>query len=194
MKRIFIIIASIFIALILALLIVLGSVKKSLSFDFKEPYYINIYNKSSTTINNKSFYATDKEYGEVIEMFGKTTKSSLLNLLLKTGSMKYRIELDKYNYATYDTSMKSDNLVIELVYQKLQNIIVYDEGNPRVIAFYCLLIVIPPENKFEDIVIYNSMTNDTNDNNVEKEYKKNVPFVVKGNPKQLLDYVSSLTK
>ena len=187
MKKVFIIIASIFIAFVSTLLIVLGSVKKSLSFDFKEPYSINVYNKSSTTINNTTFYADDDEFNEVIEMFGKTTSSSLLNLLLKTGSMEYRIELDKYNYATYDTSMKSENLVIEVTYKQLQNVIVYDEGNPRVIAFYCLLIIIPPESKFEDIVIYNSMTNG---DDREKEYKKNIPFVVKGNPKQLLDYVS----
>jgi hypothetical protein len=54
----------------------------------------------------------------------------------------------------------------------------------------CLLFVIPYNNKFNDIIIYNSQTNDSTQKEIK--YKENIPFVIKGNAKKLISYVKTL--
>ena len=191
MKKIFCIIAAVIIAFVGILLTVFGSVRKTLSFNFNQPYSINVYYKSSTTINGgESYYPDDAEYANVIEKLGKSTKASLLTLLLRTGSVKYNIEYGSDNYATYDTSMKGSNIVVELIYNQLQNVIVYENGNTRVVAYTCLLFIIPCESRFTDIIVYNSYYNDSTLK--ENEYKEKTPFVIKGNPKKLMKYLDTV--
>ena len=190
MKKIFCICAAILIAIVGTLLGVLGSIKKSLSFEFNKPLYINVFNRSAATTqaSGLAYYSTDPEYSKVLEMLEKMTTTSLLNLLLKNGSIRYNIDYGKDNYRVYDTDMKSEYLVIELVYDKEQNVVVYEGNDTTTIAFYDILFVIPYENKFNEIVIYNS--HETNLR--ETKYKENVPFIIKGNPKELINYVNSL--
>lgn len=190
MKKIFCIVAAVIITFVISLLSVLGFVKKSLAFSFNQPYYINVFNKSATTPNKESYYADDKEYTQVISLLKKTTTSSLLNLLLKTGSVQYNIEYGGDNYKIYDTSIKTEYLVVEVCYKQEQNVVVYEGKNTRVISFVCLLFVIQPEDKFSDIIIYNSQTSDTTQKDIK--YKENKPFVIKGNPKKLISYVNTL--
>lgn len=193
MKKIFCIVAVAIIAFVGTLITILGFIKKDLGFNFNEPYSINVFYNSSTTIKKgESIYPEDKEYAKVIKNLNKSTKSSLLTLLLKTGSVKYNIEYDNDKYSVYDTEMKTKNLVIELIYNKLQNIVVYEGKNTRVIPYTCLLFVIPINEKFEEIVVYNSYTSDSTLK--ETEYKNNKPFVIKGNPKKIISYVKSINK
>lgn len=201
MKKVFCIVASIIIGCVGVFLTTLGCIKKSLAFDYGEPYSINVYNKSTTTIKKDdkdsiggSFTKDDKEYAEVLKLLQKTTRVSLLNLLVRTGSVNYKINYGGSNYAKYDTEMNTKNLVVELIYKSQQNVVVYEGNNTRVIPFVCVLFVIPYEGKFEDIVIYNSMTSDGTDNAKTKGYQTNKAFVVKGNPKKLISYVNSISK
>jgi len=191
MKKIFCIVAACIIAFVGVLLVVFGSVKKSLGINYGEPYCINVFYKSSTTLNNsESYYNDDEQYTKVIENLEKSTKSSILNLLVKTGSIKYNVSYGADKYAVYDTEMKTKNLVIELIYKKQQNVVVYEGNNSRVIPYTCLLFIIPCEKEFEDIIIYYSQYNDSTLK--ETEYKENVPFSIKGNPKKILSYVEGL--
>ena len=194
MKKIFCIVASVIIAFVGVFLTVLGCVKKSLAFDYDEPYAINVYNKSTASLNNgTSYYKGDTEYSKILEMLGKTTRVSLLTLLVRTGSVNYKIKYGGDDYATYNTEMNSKNIVIELIYRKERNVVVYDGKNTRVIPYYCVLYVIPTKSKFEEIIVYNSLTSDSTDNKKIKEYQSNKPFVIKGNPKKIISYVNSLT-
>lgn len=191
MKKIFCIVSAVIIAFIAVMLSTLGIMRKSLGFDFNEPYSINVFYKGSTTINNgESYFPEDEEFAKILSNLKKTTTSSYLNLILKTGSTKYNIEYGGQNYSTYDTSMKSENLVVELIYKKQQNVVVYEGENTRVIPYTCLLFIIPCESKFRDIIVYNSVYNDSTLK--EKEYKNNTPFIIKGNPKKILSYVQSV--
>lgn len=192
MKKIFCIVAAVIIAFVGVLITTFACVKKSLGFNYGEPYCINIYYKGSTTIHKDggSYFKEDKEYINTIASLKKSTKTSLLNLLLKTGSVKYDIQYGGEKYATYDTEMKSKNMVIELIYKQTQNVVVYENGNSRVIPYTCLLFIIPCEKEFQEIVIYYSEYNDSTIK--EKEYKENIPFIINSNPSKILKYVESI--
>lgn len=199
MKKVFCIVASVIIGCVGVFLTTLGCVKKSLAFDYGEPYAINVYYQSTTTIKKEdkdsvggSYTKDDKEYSKILEMLGKTTRTSLLNLLVRTGSVNYRINYGGSDYATYNTEMNSKNLVVELIYQQQRNVVVYEGESTRVIPYVCVLFVIPCDSKFEDIVVYNSITSDGTNNAKTKAYQENKAFIIKGNPKKFIKYVRSI--
>ena len=48
------------------------------------------------------------------------------------------------------------------------------------------------DSKFEDIVVYNSITSDGTNNAKTKAYQENKAFIIKGNPKKFIKYVRSI--
>ena len=188
MKKIFCVFAAIIIAVVGSLLTFLGTKKKSLGFAYNKPLSIMVFNKSTSINDGVAYESKDSEYSKLIEMLEKMTTTSLLNLLIQNGSLSYNIEYGQDNYRVYNTDMKTEYLVIELVYDKEQNVVVYEGKDTRTIAYNALAIVIPYEDKFDEIVIYNAYYQ----NQRETEYQENVPFIIKGNPSELISYINSL--
>ncbi len=191
MKKIFIIISGVLTVFIIVLLSVLVCVKKNIGFAIYEPRYIHVYNKSTTTTNNDEPYEKDdKEYVEILNQLTDMTTLSLFKLAQNNKNLYYKIEYDAENYAGYDTTMKEKNLVIELIYDKEREVVVYNEGNPVVIPFKCLLFIIPIDAKFDEIIVYNALGNEPSKK--EEQYKNCTPFILKGNVKDILSYANSL--
>lgn len=189
MKKLFCIVSAIIIGFVGSFLIIL-SVKTNTIAVFSDPYSINVYNKSTTTLNNKSYYEGDEIFNGVSKYLNDTLTISLFTLMIEEGKLKEKPIYGGSNYATYDTSMKQDNLVIEYIYKDTKNIVCFENGNSRVISFACLLLIIPCKAQYEEIVVYTSLNNDSTLK--EEEYKQNKPFILKGNPEKLLEYVDSI--
>lgn len=191
MKKIFSIVAAVILVFVVVLLSVMAGVKKNIGFDIEKPTWINVYYKSTTTTNDGASYEeTDEEYNEILEQLKKMTTLSLLNLTLKNGSLNYEIEYDTKFYATYDSSMKNENLVIELIYQSQKELVVYDNESARTIPYMCLQFIIPTDGNFEEIVVYSSLSN--NASSKEDQYKTCTPFILKGQVKKIIKYANTL--
>lgn len=192
MKKIFCIISAVFIGVIGVFLITLGCIRQRV-VTFDNPFSINVYYKSTTTVNDgASYYEGDEGYTRIMEELNNSIRNSLLRVMISDGNLKNRPVYGEDNYSTYDTSMKNDNLVIELIYREenLKNIVCYEGDSSRVISYMCLIFIIPINSSYEEMVVYSSVTNDST--NKEKGYKDSTPFIVKGNPKKLIKYVESI--
>lgn len=188
MKKIFCIISAVIIGIIGSFL-TFTAVKKQTISNFNDPYSINVYYKSSTTANNKSYYAEDDVFHEVTKKLHKTLTTSLFTMMVHDNQLKNMPVYGGKNYASYDTTMKQKNLVVEFIYKDSQDIVVEENGSTRVIPYVCLLFIIPCNEYYEDIVVYTSLSNSQDK---EDEYKKNTPFVLKGNPKEILKYAQTI--
>ena len=192
MKKIFCIISAAFIGVIGVFLITLGCIRQRV-VTFDNPFSINVYYKSTTTVNDgASYYEGDEGYTRIMEELNNSIRNSLLRVMISDGNLKNRPVYGEDNYSTYDTSMKNDNLVIELIYREenLKNIVCYEGDRSRVICYMCLIFIIPINSSYEEMVVYSSVTNDST--NKETGYKDSTPFIVKGNPKKLIKYVESI--
>ena len=192
MKKLFCIISAAIIGVVGSFLVTLSFIRtKSVVFD--NPYSINVYYKSTTPISgNVSYYEEDDEFSDIMKKMGQSLNNSLFTQMFYDGDLDNKPVYGKTDYATYDTTMKNENLVVELIYRETKNIVCYEDGNSRVMSFTCLMIVIPCMDRYTEMVIYSSVNNDSTLK--EEEYKKCTPFVVKGNPKKLLKYFDSLSK
>ena len=189
MKKIFCIISALIIGVVGVFLTTLA-VKKNEVAAFNDPYLINVYNKATTTVNNKSYYAEDKEYSELTTHVKDMLTTSLLKIMIIDGKLSQKPIYGEDNYSEYDTVMKQSNLVIEYIYKETQNIVCYQDENSRVISYTCLLMIIPIQSHYEDIIVYTSKNNDSTLK--EEEYKTSIPFILKGNPENLIKYVDEL--
>lgn len=195
MKKIFIGISSVIFAFVIVMLCVMTGVKKNIGFAIEKPDFINVYNKSTTVTSGGEPYEDDEQKNDepfdlVLKNLEKTTTLSLFQLAQNNRNLNYKIEYDKQNYALYDSSMKNDNLVIELIYRNQKEIVVYENGEQRVIPFRCLIFIIPANENFNEIVVYNALSNDTSAK--EEQYKNCTPFILKGIAKDLISYVNTL--
>ncbi len=202
MKKIFIGISATILVFVVVLLGVLTGIKKNIGFAIEEPDFLIVYNKSTQSIGGKTYHKDQfedekdetfeedkKVFDEVLDKFTKMTTLSLFQLALNNKNLNYKIEYDSENYATYDSLMKKENIAIEIMYKSEKNLVVYDSKNPRVIPYYSLLIIIPPDGKFNEFIVYSSMTNAENR---EDYYKQSTPIILKGDSKKLVDYVNKM--
>ncbi|MBQ7973396.1 MAG: hypothetical protein IJ295_00345, partial [Clostridia bacterium] len=69
---------------------------------------------------------------------------------LKAGD---KIEIDlEGKISKYSTDMKQKYIVVEMIYDKQQDVIVYSNGVSRVVSYYASLFVVQPDNEFADVV------------------------------------------
>lgn len=190
MKKIFCIISAVMIGIIGSFLTTLCFIKtRAVKFD--NPFSINVYYKNTTPIDSEkpTYYENDDEYSEIIDSLEKMVNSSLITLMFYNGNLENKTLYGGNDYASYDTKMKNDNLVVEFIYKETKNVVCYENGNSRVISFSCMIMIIPIVEKYMPIVVYTAVNNDSKMK--EEEYKKSTPFVIKGNPKSLLKFADS---
>lgn len=176
---------------------VLTGIKKNIGFAIQEPDFLIVYNKSLQSLNGKTYEKDNeklsdedkKAYNDILNRLSKMTTLSLFQLATSNKNLNYKIEYDSENYATYDSTMKKENVSIEIMYKSEKNLVVYENGTPRVIPFFSLIIIIPDESKFNEIVVYSAMTNGEGR---EDQYKNCTPIILRGNAKELLRYIKSL--
>lgn len=202
MKKIFVSVSAVILAFVVVLLGVLAGVKKNIGFAIEDPDFLIVYNKSLQSLGGKTYhkdkieeededlFKEDKNtYNEILKNLSKMTNLSLLQLATSNKNLNYKIEYDSENYATYDSTMKKENISIEIMYKSEKNLVVYDNGNARVIPYFSLMIIIPDQGKFNEIVVYSAMSNGENR---EDQYKECTPIILRGNAKALLNYIKTL--
>lgn len=190
MKKIFCIISAVIIGVVGSFLATLGIIHQR-PVTLEDPYSINVYYKSTTTVNRgESYYESDDGYKRIMKELNRSINNSLLKVMINDGDLQNQAVYGSNNYSSYDTTMKNNNLVVELIYRGNKNIVCYEDGNSRVMSYACLIIIIPIESKYEEMIVYSSINNDSTLK--EEEYRKSTPFIIKGNPKNLIKYVNTI--
>lgn len=192
MKRVFIIISAVLMVAIISLLVTLTQVNKNVNIKFDEPEKIYIYNESTNPTKNDGYSKTDEAYTELVNKINNMTNMSLFERLVKLKTLDTQIEQSKDGtYVKWTSELKSKNLVIELDFgPNEQDMIIYENGNSRVISFYCISYVIPKTSEITDIIVYYSGTNDTTKR--EEHYAKCESIVLKGYGAEIIKYIKSL--
>lgn len=188
MKKIFCIISAVIIGCVGSFMVVLGAMRSTVA-TFDSPVSINVYYRGTTPINGEEYHKEDKNYDKVMKYLKSTLTSSYLTTMIHDGTVYNKPVYGKTNYARYDTSMKSNNLAVELIFAEERNIVCVDGDNERVVAFAAMIIIIPLNSKYEEMICYTSTINDSN--NKDGEYSLSTPFILKGNPKKLIKFAKS---
>ena len=191
MKKIFIAVSSFFMVAVITLLIVLGNVRKNITFEYDNPSVIRVYNKSTNPIKNDGYNKNDEPYKNLIKKLKEMTNMTLMQRLDNLKTIKANVNVDSVGtYNSWQSEMKKDNLVIELDFAEEQDLVVYDGGNTRVISYWCLAYVITTYENFDEIVIYYSTTNSSTAR--EESYAKCDPIVIKGYTEDIVRYVNTI--
>ena len=193
MKKIFSIISASMAGIVFLFLITLSFIKTNVTLVSNNPVRIMVYNESSTATVTNGYTKDDAEYSEILKNVKKVSSISIFTRLVNNSPVKPVIEQDlEGKFADWSTEIKLENIVIELIYDKAQDLIVYVDGDTRVITYFCLAIVVPANNDFSDVVIYYSETNNTTDSSKDESYKACNPLTVKGKGGKLLKYLNSV--
>lgn len=191
MKKIFSIIAASLSGLVLVFITTLGFIKTNVPISYKDPVYIYVFNQSSTATATNGYSTSNSEFSEIMKNLKKSSSVSAFTRLVNGTDIKPKIEQDvDGTFTTYSTDIKQDNIVVELVYDKQQDMVVYVGEDTKVISYYCLTFVIPLTYDFADIVVYYATTN--SDDSKTESYQKCEPLVIKGKAKKLIKYVETL--
>lgn len=192
MKKIFSIIAVSLMSLILVFVAVLCFVKKNVNIKYGTPETIYVYNKATTPTS--TFTASDEEFDKVLKELKNITKMSLFNRLVKLNTLNTKVTQDlDSKYASWETSMKQDNLVIELYFgTRMQDTVVYYNENSKVVSYYYLAYVIPTDGNFNEIAVYFCDTTDSTASVKDKNYQGHKPLIITGFTKNIIQYVNGL--
>ena len=191
MKKIFSIVSAVICGLVFSFIITMCFVKKNVGIQNNRPKFVTVFNKSTTATASNGYEEGTAEYTETLNQLKGLTNISLFNRLRNGTTLKHRIDQDMVGkYTKWSTALKSNNIVIELTYDREQDVVVYNGENTRVISYFCLAYVIPVSNEFEDVLVYYSDTNDSTKK--DTRYAACNPLIVKGMAKKLIKYVNSL--
>ncbi len=191
MKKLFTIISACICTLVLTFILVISFVKVNINIDNGKPYQIYVYNKSTVAISSGGFEKDDKEYESILKALEKTTSLSIFKRLINKTKLNEKIEIDMGGkISKYSTTMKQSHIVVELIYDKQQDAVVFYEGNSRVISYYAAMYVIKPNNDFFDIIVYHSSTNDSTKK--DSYYASCNPLIIKGDSSYISKFVYDL--
>ena len=191
MKKIFIAVSSFFMVVVITLLVVLGSVRKNIVFEYDKPSVIRVYNKSTNPIKNESLTEKNDEFGVILKKLKEMTNLTLMQRLNKNKSLNADVKIDSEGtYNSWRSEMKKENIVIEIDFDDEQDLVVYDKGHTRVISYWCLAYVITGYDNFDEIIIYFSTTKDSTAR--EASYAKCDPVVIKGFTEDIVRYVNTI--
>lgn len=192
-KKVFIIFSAVIVATLLTLVIVLKNVKSNVHISYAKPISVNIFNKSTVSIDSAKYKDKDGGFDEIVERISDITNVSAFEKLVNRVNLNNEIIQDTtVNYAKWSTELKTKNIVIELTYDKEQDVVVTKNGNTRVISYWCLAIVIPADSGFTDMIVYYSTTNEETSNAKDKSYEACEPLVMHGDFTEFYEYINSL--
>ena len=80
----------------------------------------------------------------ILKKLKNVSSVSIFTRLVNQTDASPKVEQDlNGTFTSYSTDIKQENIVIELVYDKQQDIVVYVGEDTRVISYFCLSYVIP---------------------------------------------------
>ena len=160
MKKIFIAVSSFFMVAVITMLVVLGTVRKNIVFEYDTPSVIRVYNKSTSPIKSEGLTEKNEEFGVIVKKLKEMTNLTLMQRLNHMKTLKANVNIDSIGtYNNWRSEMKKENIVIEIDFDDEQDLVVYDAGHTRVVSYWCLAYVITGYNNFDEIsFIDNGMT------------------------------------
>ena len=186
-KKIFVIIACSICVLVSSFLITTNIIKSNVSIAIGKPYSVVVFDHTlaGTEIKDESQISTlDKKINE-------TTTVSVFDKLVNGFTLKKKIYQDsKGRYTKWSTDILKDNLVIEIIYNSMQDLVVYDGKDSRVVSYYCLSFVIPTNKNFTEIPVYYSFTQEASEKNAS--YAECTPLILCGEAEELSEFVKSM--
>ena len=184
MKKLFLIIASIFTLSIIGLLISTNFIFIKSTVTTKNPESINIYKNSTSSLNSKSYKEKDSEYKEIISKVSNLGNISIFDRLISGSSLDDKIIQSKDDeYSDNITDIKKANVCIEYIFESKQDKIIFIDGNSKVINFNKLLFVIPTNSGVNDIIIYYAS---------DKGYESYNPLVMRGKSDSLINFINNI--
>lgn len=188
-KKIFVIIASVMIIVIASFLIVTNSVKSNVGIAVGEPYTIVVFNHSTTGVELKK----NETINEFKDEMSKLTNVSVFDKLINNANISKKVYQDSEGkFAKYSTDLLTNNLVVEIIYDKMQDLIVYDKKDTRVVSYYCLAFVIPKDSDFTEIAVYYSLTSNTEGNEKYDSYSSCTPLILYGDAETLSEFAKNV--
>ena len=189
-KKIFIAVACFLCLSIGAFVITIKNVKSNVSIAVGSPYSVVIFDHSTSGVESKEEALFSKISDELLG----TTNISVFDKLVNKFSLDKRIQQDSEGkYVKWSTDVLNKNLVVEIIYNSMQDLVVYEGDYSRVISYYCLAFVIPTTSDFTEIPVYYAFTQNNDNNEKYKSYEDCTPLILYGNAEELGEFVRSLT-
>lgn len=191
MKKIFSITSAVLSGIIIVFIICMCFIKVNIKIDKGSPKTIYLYNKSTAASVSTGYSESDSEYKKIMKSLDKLTNISMFNRLSNKTKLNDKVTIDSEgSFTKWTTDLKQQNIVIELVYDTEQDVVVYENGNSRVISYWCISYVIPITKEFKDVVAYYSTTNDSTKK--DTFYASCTPIYFKGMAKSLIKEINKI--
>lgn len=185
MKKIFLIVASCIMVLIIALLITTNFIFITEKIYSKNPTSINIYKNSVVSLNSKTYQEEDSEYKKIINQLNDVGKISIFERLINNVAVNNKIEQsgdDEYTDSVAD--VKKNNICIEFIYELKQDKILYVGENTKVISYDKLLFVLSTNIGIDTVLIYYA--------DGSNGYDKFNPLLMNGKCENIINYINTL--
>ena len=190
-KKIFIVIACVISALTASFILTVCNVKSNVGIAVGSPYSIVVFDHATTGKEIKNEETIKKFHDKMAEI----TDVSVFDKLINGVTIKNRIYQDsEKKFTKWSTDLFNNNMVIEIIYDAMQDLIVYDGNDTRVISYYCISFVIPDTDNFTEIAVYYSLTSNADNNEKNDSYSSNTPLILYGNASEFAEFVESVVE
>lgn len=189
LKKIFVVIACVLIVIVSSFLIVICNKKQNVGVAVGSPYSIVVYNKSAAGTEIKD----EEKIAKFTTVMSDVTNLTIYDKLVNGIGVKNKIYQDSdARFKNWSLELLNDNLVIEIIYDSVHDLIVYDGDDTRVVSYFCLSIVFPTTSDINEFVVYYSLTSNTDNNEKYNQYAANTPFVLYGNAEELFEFAKNI--
>ena len=188
-KKIFVIIARVICAFVATFVIATNTIRSNVTIAIGSPYSVIVFDHSTTGVESKD----EAVFNGIGEKLNETTNVSVYDKMINKFTLSKNIFQDSEGkYTKWSTDILTKNLVVEVIYNSMQDLVVYDGEYSRVISYYCISFVIPDTENFTEIVVYYSFTQNNDNNEKNKSYAECTPRILCGEASELSAYIKSI--
>ena len=188
-KKIFVILASLICASVLTFVITTTTMKSNVTIAIGSPYSVVVFDHSTSGVETKD----ENIFNSLNNELSNTTSVTIFEKMINKFTLDKKIYQDSNKkYTKWSTDILNKNLVVEVIYNSMQDLIVYEGDHSRVVSYYCLSFVIPTTTEFTDIVVYYALTQNNDNNEKYKSYAECTPLILCGNAGELAEFLKSI--
>ncbi|MBR3884929.1 MAG: hypothetical protein IKJ33_00475 [Clostridia bacterium] len=188
-KKIFVILASLICASVLTFVITTTTMKSKVSIAIGSPYSVVVFDHSTSGVESKD----ENVFSSLNNEISNTTSITVFDKLINKITLDKKIYQDSTNkYAKWSTDILNKNLVVEVIYNSMQDLVVYEGKHSRVVSYYCLSFVIPTTTELTEIVVYYALTQNNDNNEKYKSYAECTPLILYGNAGELAEFLKNI--
>lgn len=188
-KKIFIAVACFISAVTASFVIAICNTRSNVGIAVGTPYSIVVFDHATTGKEIKNEDTITKFHDKMSGI----TNLTVFDKLIHGVSLKNRIYQDsEKKFTKWSTDLFNNNMVIEIIYNSMQDLIVYEGDDTRVISYYCISFVIPDTDEFTEIAVYYSLTSNADNNEKNDSYRNNTPLILYGNASEFAKFAKSI--